>query len=40
MIASDMTNPDNPNTQIFHVALKAVNAGTIRGQTAGESKVE
>jgi hypothetical protein len=40
MIASNVTNPNNPNTQIFHVALKAVNAGKIRGQTAHESIVE
>jgi hypothetical protein len=40
MIASDVTNSNNPNTQIFHVALKAVNAGKIRGQTADESIVE
>jgi len=37
MIASDVTNPNNPNTQIFHAAFKAVNAGKIRGQTADES---
>jgi hypothetical protein len=40
MIASNMTNANNPNTQIFHVASKAVNAGKIRGQTADESIVE
>jgi len=39
MIASDMTNPNNANPQIFH-RLKAVNAGKIRGQTADESIVE
>jgi hypothetical protein len=36
MIASDMTNPNNANPQIFH-RLKAVNARKIRGQTADES---